>query len=849
MLKNSRLDKSKKQNLRNMVIVFLCIAGLFVIIQAVSGLYPFGSKSNLLGDQDIQYVDYFAYFKDVLLGKAHLGYSFSKSMGGSLVALFGYYLGCPLNVFVVFFSKAQIPLFFFILTVVKLGLSGVTAQYFFSKRFPSLSQEMQMLLSVSYGLMQYVMLQLSNIMWLDGVILLPLLLLAVYRYVTENKKIGLFLCVLFGIVINWYTGYMTGLFAACYFVYERILRIEKTEDWKYAFFDTVRFGIIMICGVLGSCFIFYPIVKGLQDGKQVFDPSIFDIHTNGSFIDVFRGLGIGSIVPVVALYCGLLALGFFVYYFLCGRVKFKEKLISLAAALFMFASCWLTPLECIWSGMRSAPSFRYRYSFIVVFLILFLAAKGACEYEQNILGKKKEIWKLPVIFAGLGLVFVIFHYKNTYAQEKLLLTAGILVAYGVIFFLAHYQKRIRLLVPAILAAELVLNGVYTFSMQYQWNRDISEYQNYVSQSEKEIEAVKEMEDSTFYRMDTLSKRYDEESRCAAYLNESMVYGYRGINHYSSTFNIGVQEMIRDIGYSRETDLAILSESSLPADSLLGIKYLLSREAVPGYEKVSSIPEANQKSVYYNPYALDLGVLAADTVYESFESGEPFEYQNKLFSNILGRDVELYKKADTEVSLTDNVLSIHIPASGNADLLYGYVDSQIGGLVLYVDGEYRCNYATWLSYKIFSVGTGEQGHTIALEQYSGTEDEMAPYFYYLDQSLFEEVIQELKRKAMTTERFEDGYVKGSYTAEESGNMLLTIPYDTGWTATVNGEEADIKEAADALMAVPVSAGDNEIELKYHVPGVKTGVLLSLAGVLIFCGICGFDKRKIYSHRKL
>ena len=83
-------------------IIFFIIVGLFVLIQAASGLYPFGSKTNLLWDEEIQYVDFFAYYRDVLLGKAKLGYSFSKSAGGSLVALFGYYLGSPLNLLVVF---------------------------------------------------------------------------------------------------------------------------------------------------------------------------------------------------------------------------------------------------------------------------------------------------------------------------------------------------------------------------------------------------------------------------------------------------------------------------------------------------------------------------------------------------------------------------------------------------------------------------------------------------------------------------------------------------------------------------------------------------------------------------
>ena len=99
-----RSDDTRKRNLLALGIVFLSSIFLFILIQAGSGLYPFRSKSNMLWDQDIQYVDYFAYYRNVLLGKADIGYSFTKSLGGSLVALFGYYLGCPLNLLVVFFQ-------------------------------------------------------------------------------------------------------------------------------------------------------------------------------------------------------------------------------------------------------------------------------------------------------------------------------------------------------------------------------------------------------------------------------------------------------------------------------------------------------------------------------------------------------------------------------------------------------------------------------------------------------------------------------------------------------------------------------------------------------------------------
>lgn len=845
MIKFKQLEKRNQDSLRSMGIVFLCIVGLYIIIQAASGLYPFGETSNLLWDQDIQYVDYFAFYRDVLLGEASLGYSFTKSAGGSLIALFGYYLGCPLNLLVVFFKTEQLPMFLFLLTALKLGLAGVTVHIFLRGRFGELSLRMCALLSVSYGLMQYSIIHMSNIMWLDGVILLPLLLLSVYRFIAEKKKTGLFLLVLISVAMNWYTGYMTGLFSVCYFFYERLLIIPKLtwDEVKRFFCDGIKCAIIMVAGILGSCFIFYPVFKGLQKGKQVFDPSIFAFETYDSLIDVFRGFAIGSVIPTVSLYCGLLFLGFFLYYFFFARTKIQEKMLSFAAVAFMFASCWIIPLDCIWSGFRFVASYRFRYSFIVIFLVLYLAARGAMEYERQMQGTKSiEHRKVAVMFGGCMLLFLGLHLKNPYGKEQLIITLGFLTVYIILFLLAKQKSVIRIAVPAVLAVELILNGVGTFRINYQWNPEISAYTDYVEQSAKQITMLKEQEDAAFYRMDTFQKRYDDGTAISAYLNESMVYGYHGLNHYSSTYDTNISDMIYRLGYSSLLDLSIVSESILPSDALFGMKYVLSKRDVFGYDKVESIPAANEKSVYYNPYALELGMTAADSVFDEIEAENPFEYQNQLFSNILGRKVELFQEVKSSARVEENTLIFALPEREEDNHVYGFVDSAIPDLVLHVDGNYRCNYAGWLGYKVFSVGSSSGQHQVELTNYTGTEENMTAYFYCLDQTLFQEIIQELQGQQMHTEVFDDGVVKGSFSADTAGNLLLTIPYDDGWKAAVNGESVEIKAGADALMVIPLQAGDNQIEMEYVVPGLSAGFMLTIAGILLFLGVCWFDKRK-------
>lgn len=71
----------------------------------------------------------------------------------------------------------------------------------------------------------------------------------------------------------------------------------------------------------------------------------------------------------------------------------------------------------------------------------------------------------------------------------------------------------------------------------------------------------------------------------------------------------------------------------------------------------------------------------------------------------------------------------------------------------------------------------------------------PVFYALNLDVFEQIINELKASEFITTVFEDGRIEGEYTAKDDGNLLLSVPYDEGWNATVNGTAAELTPAAD------------------------------------------------------
>ncbi len=66
------------------------------------------------------------------------------------------------------------------------------------------------------------------------------------------------------------------------------------------------------------------------------------------------------------------------------------------------------------------------------------------------------------------------------------------------------------------------------------------------------------------------------------------------------------------------------------------------------------------------------------------------------------------------------------------------------------------------------------------------------------------------------------------------VFLSVPYDEGWTATVNGEPAQIEKVDIGFMAVRVPAGDSEIRFTYRTPGLTAGLAVSGVSLLVLVG---------------
>ena len=76
------------------------------------------------------------------------------------------------------------------------------------------------------------------------------------------------------------------------------------------------------------------------------------------------------------------------------------------------------------------------------------------------------------------------------------------------------------------------------------------------------------------------------------------------------------------------------------------------------------------------------------------------------------------------------------------------------------------------------------------------------------------------------------IAGNIDVKQPGYFITTIPYDEHFEIRVDDQEVESEEVNTAFLGFEIGAGEHEIEILYHAPGMKAGKVLSAAGVLIF-----------------
>lgn len=96
--------------------------------------------------------------------------------------------------------------------------------------------------------------------------------------------------------------------------------------------------------------------------------------------------------------------------------------------------------------------------------------------------------------------------------------------------------------------------------------------------------------------------------------------------------------------------------------------------------------------------------------------------------------------------------------------------------------------------------------------------------------WKQAVAERKATACTEFVMDSAGFRGVSDGEKERLVYFSIPKDNGWTAYVNGEEAEIYTVNGGMMGVVVPAGRAEIEFRFMPPGLIFGGAVSIVSVI-------------------
>lgn len=103
--------------------------------------------------------------------------------------------------------------------------------------------------------------------------------------------------------------------------------------------------------------------------------------------------------------------------------------------------------------------------------------------------------------------------------------------------------------------------------------------------------------------------------------------------------------------------------------------------------------------------------------------------------------------------------------------------------------------------------------------------------FTEEKYTNDAIQRAKTSCSTFEYTKTGFT-ATFTSEQKRVVFFSVPYESGWIATVNGEPTEIYQVNVGFMAVIVPRGtDIKINFTYTTPGLVAGILVSLFSLIV------------------
>ena len=710
-------------------------------------------------------------------------------------------------------GPAHMLLYINVIQILKIMVAAF-AFYWFLSQF-SFSVLSKMITSYAYALNGFLLVWGQHYQFGTVVIYFPLMLLFCEKFIQKKKgkalfPVMVFLCGIYSVYFTYMCLAATGLYLLF-----RILMLDGLT-WKERIQRFLLGCAEMIMGVGMSLVVFLPMAEVLlnvssrleSDGTGLLDflRQCFTPYSRKFYLSMLKrmfssnlqngyGLAKGPQQYVMnyyedpVLFCSTLAVFLNVQFLAVLRkadmTKRAKRVLYGVAALILVGTA--LPVGGTVFNYFTLPTQRYTFVLMTVFLLLM-----AWMWDYMRKGGKLNLVLILAVTALMGWAYWCGYEQagfQEYRTNILILTVtGILTAVCLTLLCFLKDTQIRNVILGVMGVVLVVNVV---------SEGGTNYQNRVTMKKTDVPAEVMVQETQRY--EEMRTSDDKEIKYRAEIEKPQDF-------FREMYRVDLADCLN---YLKENDPTF---------------YRVEKDYISGTVSMDSSGQGYRGISTYN----------------SVMNGNVKEFVETCYPELFFADHNHYTFWN---NVDDNWLAAFLGVkyilSGNGEpdeTKYKLLD-QVGSLYIHenvLDAQTAHFYTQDISEESLKELCTEEnreellGEAIALED--GTEIGDASESQTLKSE--EQETAEQNSSVTLDAPQKDSVVTGSVHAEADGYALFMIPYEKGWSLTIDGEKAELLRGDIGFLACEVPEGDHTILLTFEAPGLKAGTIGSVLFWILF-----------------
>lgn len=710
-------------------------------------------------------------------------------------------------------GPAHMLLYINVIQILKIMVAAF-AFYWFLSQF-SFSVLSKMITSYAYALNGFLLVWGQHYQFGTVVIYFPLMLLFCEKFIQKKKgkalfPVMVFLCGIYSVYFTYMCLAATGLYLLF-----RILMLDGLT-WKERIQRFLLGCAEMIMGVGMSLVVFLPMAEVLLDvssrlesdrtGLLDFLRQCFTPYSRKFYLSMLKrmfssnlqngyGLAKGPQQYVMnyyedpVLFCSTLAVFLNVQFLAVLRkadmTKRAKRVLYGVAALILVGTA--LPVGGTVFNYFTLPTQRYTFVLMTVFLLLM-----AWMWDYMRKGGKLNLVLILAVTALMGWAYWCGYEQagfQEYRTNILILTVtGILTAVCLTLLCFLKDTQIRNVILGVMGVVLVVNVV---------SEGGTNYQNRVTMKKTDVPAEVMVQETQRY--EEMRTSDDKEIKYRAEIEKPQDF-------FREMYRVDLADCLN---YLKENDPTF---------------YRVEKDYISGTVSMDSSGQGYRGISTYN----------------SVMNGNVKEFVETCYPELFFADHNHYTFWN---NVDDNWLAAFLGVkyilSGNGEpdeTKYKLLD-QVGSLYIHenvLDAQTAHFYTQDISEESLKELCTEEnreellGEAIALED--GTEIGDASESQTLKSE--EQETAEQNSSVTLDAPQKDSVVTGSVHAEADGYALFMIPYEKGWSLTIDGEKAELLRGDIGFLACEVPEGDHTILLTFEAPGLKAGTIGSVLFWILF-----------------